>query len=221
MPSESLAQTQAHCNHCGGSRWHEVLYAHKEHSGSVEPALVSYEFLRCCGCKTVKLRRTDIDSANAEAGKKVAPTITYYPPARVRPEPPWFTDLFESTIFEDSYAVYRLLHEVYVALQNGAHSLAVMGIRAVVETVMIQSIGDSGSFKENLRKLKAKGLISELDDQHLGEVLEVGHAAIHRAHEPSVASVVGALDIAETLVKRLYLDPTTIRGLQQSTPRRK
>ena len=116
---------------------------------------------------------------------------------------------------------YDLLREVYAALRNGAPALAAMGIRAVVETVMIKKTGDNKSFEANLTAMRDRGLVSELDVQHLRQVLEVGHAAIHRSHLPSVEDALRALDIAETLVKRLYLDKNTIDALKKSTPQRR
>ena len=197
------------------------MYSYREQAGGVEPKAATYEFLRCSGCEEIKLRKTEILSSDRESSDKVVPHVTYFPSALIRPKPKWLLDLFAETIFEPSASVYALLSEVYVTLQNGAPSLAAMGIRAIIEAVMIEKLGDSGTFRENLASLLHKGLISELDAQHLRTILDVGHAAIHRAHVPSVETVLGALDIAEALVKRLYLDHIVVAAAKASTPTRK
>jgi len=115
---------------------------------------------------------------------------------------------------------YVLLEEIYSALHNCAPFLAAMGVRALIETVMIAKVGDLGNFSKNLNALQDNGHISKLDILHLQDVLEVGNAAIHRAHRPSVHDVLNALDIAETLVKRLHLDKNIAADLKKSTPPR-
>lgn len=179
-----------------------------------------YELLRCAGCGEIKLRITAIYSEDRYVDSKVRPEVTYYPPSKVRPQPQWFSSLLLEQLAGDVTNEYDLLQEVYVALQNGAPALAAMGIRALIEAVMIKKVGDNGTFKENLSALLRKGLVSELDVQHLRDVLEVGHAAIHRGHLPTVQDVLNALDVAETLVKRLYLDKNTVDALKKSIPHR-
>ena len=196
----TAARTQAHCNECGGLRWHHVLYALKEQTPGDESRLCSFELLRCAGCDEVRLRKTTLSSSDRAEDSKVRPRVTYSPPSTVRPEPKWLSDLLLEQILGDVTSEYDLLVEIYAALHNGAPSLAAMGIRAVIETVMVNTVGDEGSFKKNLATLKNKGLISQLDIDHLMDVLDVGSAAIHRGHIPGLDDVISALDIAETLV---------------------
>ena len=216
----SAARTHAHCNECGGMRWHHVLYALKEQTPGDESQIFSFELLRCAGCDEVRLRKTTLSSLDREEDSKVLPRVTYYPPSTVRPAPKWLSDLLLEQLSGDVTSEYNLLLEIYAALHNDAPSLAAMGIRAVIETVMVNAVGDEGSFKRNLSTLKSKGLISQLDIDHLMDVLDVGSAAIHRGHIPRLDDVIGALDIAETLVKRLHLDKNAIAALKKSTPPR-
>jgi len=46
--------------------------------------------------------------------------------------------------------VRGLLAEVYTAFQANARRLATMGVRAVLEAVMIDKVRDNGSFAKNL-----------------------------------------------------------------------
>jgi Domain of unknown function (DUF4145) len=94
-------------------------------------------------------------------------------------------------------------------------------VRAVIETIMINTVGDNGTFKNNLSAMKERGLISQVDVDNLNAVIDIGSAAIHRAFRPSIEDVVRALDIAETLVKRVHIDKNAISALKESTPNRK
>jgi hypothetical protein len=216
----SETRTKAHCNECGGVRWHYVLYGLKEQTPGDGSQVTLFELLRCAGCDEVRLRKTELASADRENNTKVRPRITYYPPSTIRPPPKWLIDLMLEQLVGGVTTEYDLLVEIYSALHNGAPSLAAMGVRAVIETLMINAVGDEGSFKKNLGALRSKGLISHLDEEHLMNALDVGSAAIHRGHIPKVEDVLSALDIAETLVKRLHIDKNTVAGLKKSTPPR-
>ena len=216
----SASRTKAHCNQCGGSRWHDVLYVQKEQTPGDESIATSLELLKCAGCDEVRLRKTVLDSADRELGERVRPIVTYYPPSTIRPEPKWLSSLLLEQLLGDVTSEYDLLMEVYAALHNNAPSLAAMGIRAVIETVLINTVPDEGSFKRNLAALRSKGFISQLDEAHLMDVLDVGSAAIHRGHIPKLEDVINALDIAETLVKRIHLDKNAIAEMKKSTPAR-
>jgi hypothetical protein len=48
-----------------------------------------------------------------------------------------------------------LLTEIYAAVNGGQHRLAAMGIRALLERVMINKVGDQGTFRGNLDELDA------------------------------------------------------------------
>jgi hypothetical protein len=53
-----------------------------------------------------------------------------------------------------------LMEEIYTAVQAGSRRLSAMGIRALLETVMIQKVGDKGSFKANVDALLEAGYVS-------------------------------------------------------------
>jgi hypothetical protein len=86
---------------------------------------------------------------------------------------------------------------------------------------MINTVGDRGTFKSNLAAMKEHGLISQVDVGDLTAVIDIGSAAIHRGHRPSLEDVVRALDIAETLVKRVHIDKNAVSALKKSTPNRR
>lgn len=208
---------KVHCNDCGGERNHHVLHSDSTHWEAERGAVTggtNSEMLRCAGCEKVILRESEWCSEVDE------PTIRFYPPATFRPAPKWLTDFWlEFPPGHDQ--LHDLLKEIYVALQNAQPYLAAMGIRALLEQIMIDKIKDNGTFTENLRKFQEAGYVSKLQREQLATVLEVGHAAIHRGHKPSQEDLTTIVDITEVLIQSIYLHGSKVKELKGKIPPRK
>jgi hypothetical protein len=211
-----MPTTKAHCNTCGGDRNHEVLHSERttwEDDEHVVSGSDTYETLKCCGCELIKLRHTSWFSEDDGA------MVYYFPPAIFRRNPDWFSDLWAELEPEDEF-VEVLLKEIYVALQNNLPSLATMGVRALLERIMISKAGDQGGFAKNIAKFEELGHVSKLQCQRLEAILEAGHAAIHRAYKPSMKEVVTLLDITEHIVESVFLHEAKIEELKKKVPAR-
>ena len=79
----------------------------------------------------------------------------------------------------------RLMREIYTALHGDCLSLAAMGVRALLESVMIHRVTDDGTFQKNLCDFERQGHITLNQRGVLGATLEAGHASIHRDYAPS------------------------------------
>jgi len=104
-----------------------------------------------------------------------------------------------------------LFLEIYQAVCGGQLRLAVMGVRALIEQVMIHKVGDSGSFVKNLDAFQKAGYISLVQRDALSDILDAGHATIHRAYEPKTEDIQVALDITEGVMAAIY-----VHAMQQS-----
>ena len=113
-----------------------------------------------------------------------------------------------------------LLSEIYEAMRGGQKRLAAMGIRALLEEVMIDKVGDQGSFAKNLDTFCANGYASLFQRDQLSAILDVGHAAMHRSYEPSDKELVVAIDIAEGIIASIYIHPEQAEKLAGSVPPR-
>ena len=217
--------TMAHCNKCGQPTKHDVITAerkegtYEEHGGQeedVEHWHEVYEMLKCRGCETVKLRHTQQWSEDTPA------TTVFYPPAIARREPPWVNhELFElfSNVTVPALTC-ALMREVYIAVQNDMHRLAAIGIRAAIESVMIEKVGDQGSFKANMDALQKAGYVSVRQRGNLDSILGAGDAAIHRGYDPSCSDINIVLDIAESLIAEVYLHDHRANELDKNVPKR-
>ena len=210
-----MPQITGHSNACGGTRNHDQLHVERQ-SWEIESfdlrGIDTFETLKCLGCGEVKMRHSKWVTDEQ-------PKVAYFPPAVFRPEPRWFSDLWQH-IPPGEVQVLRLLKEVYVALHNDLLALAAMGIRAVIERMMVLKVGDHGQFGKNLHQFELAGFVSRLQRERLQAVLELGHAAIHRGVSPNRDDMIAVLDVVENLVEVLYLHDEKIEALQQRTPKR-
>ncbi len=208
-------KTQAPCNECGGERNHEVLFTTKTHWSDNECSMQGddeYEVLKCGGCDRVILRHTSWSSE--DQGK----TVRFYPPPMFRKQPIWPISFY---ISPGTKFARELLNEIYIGIQNGSKMIATMGVRALLEHIMIDCVGDQGTFSKNLNEFTAKGFISVKQLATLEAVFEAGHATIHRSYQPSDMDIKTCVDIAESVIQTVYAHPTQAATLSKRVPKRK
>ena len=163
--------------------------------------------LACCGCSAVTLRHTHNFSEEPE------PTVNYYPPFVSRPMPRWSAKL-------KNYKLYLLMKEVYSALYANCRRLATMGARTAVDMVLLDKVGDLGSFAEKLQKLEQAGFVSRHSREFLAAALDTGHAAAHRGHEPTEEQLNHVMDIIENVLQSVYVLQDSAAELRKTTPPR-
>jgi Domain of unknown function (DUF4145) len=94
--------------------------------------------------------------------------------------------------------IEKLLKEIYSALHNDSLSLAAMGIRALLEHIMIEQVGDNGSIGENIKRFIGAGHIAPKSEQIFrAQLIEAGHAAMHRDYVPTKSELETLLDLTE------------------------
>jgi hypothetical protein len=109
---------------------------------------------------------------------------------------------------------HDLLEEIYTATQNDLPRLALMGIRALLEQVMILKVGDHRSFRENLKKFHEGGYISVIQFDALDRILDAGHAVIHRGFAPEKGDLDTALDVMEGILAVIYVHDRDTKWLK-------
>jgi hypothetical protein len=95
-----------------------------------------------------------------------------------------------------------------------------MGARALVDMVIVEKVGDLGSFAEKLKKLESEEYISATNRVVLEAALDVGSAAAHRGHAPRTSQIDAVMDIIENLLQAVYVLPDMAEELKNSTPPR-
>lgn len=212
-----MITTIAHCNSCAGERNHEVLHSEHESWQDEEWSTSgwdTHEMLKCCGCNAIKLRHTSLHEYSG------GPIVTYFPAPACRPSPAWFNELFFMKLSSNDKFVKHILQEIYSALYHNLPSLAAMGVRSLLENIMVSQVGDQGSFACNLKVFEEGGYVSRIQREHLETVLEAGHAVARRAYLPSERDVIALVDIAEHIVESIYLNEDKVKSLKSSVPPR-
>ena len=137
---------KSHCNHCSTETNHRILHQEKTDwsEESDEFSSISggedYILLSCAGCDNVKLLRRSWFSEDTDENGNYITKETSYPPATDRRRPDWFSDITDPFDFDEeseNHAIKGMLSEVYVACQNDQRRLATMGVRALLEHIMI------------------------------------------------------------------------------------
>ena len=206
---------KAHCNECGEVN-HEVL--HEDRTGwsaaddVVNGGTIS-TMLKCSGCDLVKLQSLEWNS------EQDVTRVTYSPPAAYRNKPDWF-HLLRLELDDSEQFVDTLLGEIYVALQNDLLNLAVMGVRSLLEKIMISKTGDLHSFDKHIAAFESLGYVSTIEAKRLKTVLEAGHAAIHRSFKPAFEDVLTSVDIAEHIIATVYVHEKPVADLSSRVPPR-
>ena len=136
----------------------------------------TYQVLECQECEhvTVRIRHWN-DEAQFHPERKDYQD-TYYPPIVSRPKPYWFSKLDPE--------LQEVLDEVYIALDANTRFLAAFGARTALDMMIVDKIGDIGSFKEKLNKFESGGYVNSTEKELLDAVTEAGNAAAHRGYAP-------------------------------------
>jgi hypothetical protein len=198
----------APCILCARVTAHKVL-ARQDRSSEEGPDV--YYFLACAGCGAVSMANFWDVGAGQEA--------RYYPSPISRKPPDWLWKL--RFLFGDSEKpLGELLHEIYEAVQGKQHRLALMGIRAFFEQLMIAKVGDQGTFNANLDKFLEEGFIAKIQRTALDHILESGHATIHRGYKPVEHDLNTALNIVEAITETIYFHEVEAKAVASRLPPR-
>lgn len=100
--------------------------------------------------------------------------------------------------------------------------MATMGIRALVERIMIDAVGDRGRFENNISAFFDAGFVApKHQDIFRNTLIEAGHAAMHRNFEPDAETVNALLDMVEVIMRSIYYEPTVAEQVNKVIPRRR
>jgi hypothetical protein len=80
-----------------------------------------------------------------------------------------------------------------------------MGIRALLEQVMIEKVGDLGSFVKILDAFQTQGYVGLVQRETLENILEAGHATMHRFFMPREEDLGILLDVTEVVLQGVFI----------------
>jgi hypothetical protein len=198
---------KAHCNECLKVTNQTLLY---EKDFKAESQLGNrftidhYQTLQCNGCEHITFRLVEIrDHITNKDGSPYEHEI-YYPPEKLRQQPKWLVDLVAE---HDQFSIFALLDEIYSALYAGSNSLVAIGIRSLIDLVMIAKVGDRGRFDFTLLAFQEAGFIAPKQKDFIMNTIDAGSASAHRGHRPQTEDLTLLLNIAESLIQTVFIFP--------------
>lgn len=124
--------------------------------------------------------------------------------------PTWFSEL------DDSKKAF--IGEIDIAIRNALLALPTIGLRTLLERVMVEHIGEEGGFSEKLKRFEDNGYVTALHADILKKVLDVGHASAHRAYFPNEGDVKTCVEVVKYLMHGLYVLHPKVQELSKNTP---
>lgn len=210
--------TCIHCSNCLRKTTHNLLFetVTTEQENRTDPEYVAsqgytYQLHECCGCHNVVMRKAPW-CTEISPDEYTDDDISWYPSLASRNMPKWHDRLPPKE--------EKLLKEIFQAYHADSRSLALMGLRAILDMFIVRKIGDTGTFKQKLDMLGKLGFLSASQIEILDSVITAGSAAVHRAYQPSSEKLVLILDVVETLLHQDILSGDIPR-INEEVPTRK
>lgn len=229
MINAATETAKEYCNKCLGYTNHIILCTESKewHSdfdpddeyGNFTSGGDNWDFMRCLGCDTFKLKHKSWCSEETDGRGHPVVEVEYFPPAVTRQKPQWRRQMIPFSGF--LFALNGLCDEIYSALAAGSCRLATMGIRNLVERVMIDQVGDRGRFIYTIDAFFLAGHVAPKQQEMFKDTLvEAGHAAMHRDFQPSADTVNTLLDIIESIMHAIYYTPMLADKVKKTIPAR-
>lgn len=206
------------CGACGSQTNHEVLFA-QQVSGETADGDIrwweTYEVVQCRGCERIAFRivGTSTEDFDPNTGDFVE-TETLFPTPTADRAPIHGYERFPAR-------TRRVYGEVLKALGRGTPILAAVGLRALIESICLEQEVSGRNLAERIDNLSAMGLLSIRQAELLHTHRFLGNVAAHEIVAADPKELVAALDIAETLLKAIYVLPETASGIRTGSPARK
>lgn len=193
-------QIKIQCSICLRDTNHEMLFKKRtltnEEQFSEDPVLwvsqgFDYSLFECQGCSNIVMRK---DFWHSElTPDSWDPSFRSWHPALVtRQTPKWLSSKNDESA--------NLLKQIYAAMNADLLSLAMMGIRTVLDQYLVEKVKDIGGFQEKLKIAVQLGFLSAKQVELIEPALDAGNAASHRGFYPSAGTLLYCLEVVESLL---------------------
>ena len=113
-----------------------------------------------------------------------------------------------------------LILEIDSALSNKLEALPTIGLRTLLETIMVEKIGDIGGFAKKVKRFTEEGYVTPKMTEALSHVLDAGSASAHRAYFPSRENLITCVELVKHLMHGIYILRPSIEKVADNTPKR-
>ncbi|MEW8332005.1 MAG: DUF4145 domain-containing protein [Candidatus Thiodiazotropha endolucinida] len=113
-----------------------------------------------------------------------------------------------------------LIWEIDWAINNELEALPTIGLRTLLETVMVDKIGDVGGFRKKVESFTKEGYVTLKMAEALNHVLDAGNASAHRAYFPSREDLITCVELVKHLMHGIYILRPSVEKVADNTPKR-
>lgn len=200
------------CRDCKKATNHNVLLEHKECGGCAddEPRWWdSYQIIQCMGCEDISFRKTSESEMDFDPNTGELQECEFLYPDRLGDRDPMLG--YEAFPVKTK----RIYLETLKALNNQIPILAAIGLRALIESICLEQKTKATILAKGIDELAEMGLLSAKQAEFLHNHRFMGNEAAHEIVAPKPEHLVAAVDIAETLLKTIYVLPDMAEQLKR------
>ena len=160
-----------------------------------------FQIIKCLGCDTISFRKVSSSSEdfNPNTGEEIL-YVDLYPNSELKRE-----------MMKDYYYFPQKIRKIYSetieAINNKLLLLSAVGLRMLIEAICLEEKVVGLNLKSRIYELVIQGLLSKTQADFLHHLRFLGNDAAHEIIAPKPERLIAALDIAETLLKTIYLLP--------------
>jgi len=197
-------KVRALCASCDKVTNHAILANHNT-SGESDEGDISWwrscQIIQCLGCEEISFRdsSTCTEDFDPHTGQ-LEETVLLYPDRTEGRDP--MPDYQEFPI-----KTQRIYLETLKALNHQTPILAAIGLRALIESICLDLKTKAKNLAKKIDELADLGFLSKKQAQFLHNHRFMGNEAAHEIVAPKPEHLVAAFDIAETLLKTIYVLP--------------
>jgi hypothetical protein len=200
---------------CKGITSHNIVAKHDSSGEECDGEIQwweNHQVIQCCGCENLSFRKvhSNTELFDPRTGK-LEQSVTLFP------EPLGARSLMDGCDHFPS-KTYRVYAETMKAVNHSLPLLAAIGLRTLIESVCLDQSVPGGNLQDRINQLATQGLLSQKQADFLHNHRFMGNLAAHEIEAPKPEHLVAALDIAETLLKTIYVLPTLADEIKPKKP---
>jgi len=199
-----MDKVKALCASCKKVTNHTILAEHETSGDNYDGDIRWWrtcQIIQCLGCDDISFQdaSTCTEDFDPQTGQPIESVDLY--PSRTEGREPM------SSYEEFPGRTKRVYLETLKALNNQTPILAAIGLRALIESICLEQKTKAKNLAKGIDELADMGLLSKKQAEFLHNHRFMGNEAAHEIVAPKPEHLVAALDIAETLLKTIYILP--------------
>lgn len=200
------------CSSCKTETNHQVIYSHKLSEYDEDTGMEFWEYyqiIKCLGCDEISFRMTESNSEDYDPNTgDIYEIETLYPDREEERQPINNYQYFPPR-------TKKVYLETLKSLNNSTPLLTAIGLRSLIESICIEQKTGTTYLEEGINKLAQIGWLSKEQAKYLHELRFMGNQAVHKMSIPTPNSLVTTLDIAETILKTVYILPKKVNKIKK------